>query len=512
MSAADLYNNSSGQHDTGAFFTHDTPAHFGFDTNIDLASPAQSGNMPQAFSVSQALGLAKNTLESIGSIWVEGEVSECSPFTSYSAVYFDLKDDQGSNVSCIIWKSVYENSGVQLERGLKVRIFGFFSAYPQKGRLQFHATEIIPQGEGALRQQVAKLAALLNSQGLFGRTPDFSLSRMPEKIGLVTSPSGAAVQDVRRTLENRYPLAQIYFAGATVEGANAVSSIRQALNCVSQADVEVILLVRGGGSYEDLMPFNDEGLCRQIHASRIPIVTGIGHEPDQTIADLVTYSGFNRATPTAAAQFVTPLSAYDINEGLAKSKNRIDSMCMQRFSNLKREWDSLASRKVLASPYNMLSSSRQNLDHLNSRLEGALPDRLHNQSVCLVGLKDRLHAHASHAISGNFHIVENTGHRLNSAIRRSSQVCTSSFENAQLRFKLCANNFGKAEKSLIANSASRLHDLSPLTVLARGFSLAKNAEGKLIKSARNVAEGDAMSIQLTDGVIDAKVLRINDNN
>ena len=464
---------------------------------------------PYIFSVSQAVGLAKSTLESIGSLWIEGELSSCTSSPSYAAVYFDLKDEQGCVVSCLIWKSDYQNAGVQFEKGLKVRIYGIFSVYPEKGRMQFHASNVIAQGEGVLRQQVARLAALLNSQGLCYRTPGFSLPRMPEKIGLVTSPSGAAVKDVLKTLEIRCPMAHVYFAGATVEGPNAVSSIRNALNCVSQAGVEVILLVRGGGSYEDLMPFNDESLCRQIHASAIPIVTGIGHEPDQTIADFVTYIGFNRATPTAAAQFVTPLSASDIGEELSKTKNRIDNIIMQRYSNMAREWNNLASRKVLSSPYNMLFASRQNLDHLNCRLEGALPDRLHNQMVSLARLKDGLHAHASSMVSKNTHIVENSGLRLHTALGRSCEKRISVFNNAEMRFKLCANNFGKNEKSLIANSASRLQDLSPLTVLARGFSLAKNSDGNLIKSTKEVAPGDAVSIQVTDGMIETNVVRVS---
>ena len=489
--------------------THDTAGFNGEKSSVSHVDSGQMNDKPYTFSVSQALGLAKRTLESIGSIWVEGELSACTSSPRYAAVYFDLKDEQGCNVNCLIWKSDYQSSGVHFELGLKVRIFGFFSAYPEKGRLQFHASKVIAQGEGALRQQVARLAASLNSQGLFGRTPGFSLSRLPEKIGLVTSPSGAAVKDVLRTLKNRYPLARVYFAGATVEGPNAVSSIKKALNCVSQAGVEVILLVRGGGSYEDSMPFNDEGLCRQIHASPIPIVTGIGHEPDQTIADFVTYSGFNRSTPTAAAQFVTPLSASDINEGLSKTKNRIDGIITQKYSNLAREWNSLASRKVLSSPYNMLFASKQNLDHLNSRLEGALPDRLRNQTVSLDGLKDRLNARASSLVSGNAHIVENSDLRLHSALRRSCEKYTSVLDNAEIRFKLCVNNFGKYEKSLIAHSASRLHDLSPLTVLARGFSLAKDSDGELIKSTKEVAPGDAVSIQVADGVIDANVVRVS---
>ena len=238
-----------------------------------------------ALSVSAAMGLAKNALEEVV-VRLVGEVSEVNDKPGYKAVYFTVKDEKAS-LPCMMWMNRYQASGVALSVGALVELTGRFSLYAAKGRMNFDVFSVSLAGEGQLRLQVANLARELEAMGLMDPARKRPLPAYPETIGLVTSPRGAAVHDVLRTLRRRYPLARILFAGVPVEGPGAADGLVDGLAKVVFAGAEVVLLVRGGGSFEDLMPFNDRRLARTIAACPVPVVTGIGHEPDTSIADMV---------------------------------------------------------------------------------------------------------------------------------------------------------------------------------------------------------------------------------
>ena len=238
-----------------------------------------------ALSVSAAMGLAKNALEEVV-VRLVGEVSEVNDKPGYKAVYFTVKDEKAS-LPCMMWMNRYQASGVALSVGALVELTGRFSLYAAKGRMNFDVFSVSLAGEGQLRLQVANLARELEAMGLMDPARKRPLPAYPEAIGLVTSPRGAAVHDVLRTLRRRYPLARILFAGVPVEGPGAADGLVDGLAKVVFAGAEVVLLVRGGGSFEDLMPFNDRRLARTIAACPVPVVTGIGHEPDTSIADMV---------------------------------------------------------------------------------------------------------------------------------------------------------------------------------------------------------------------------------
>ena len=256
-----------------------------------------------ALSVSAAMGLAKNALEEVV-VRLVGEVSEVNDKPGYKAVYFTVKDEKAS-LPCMMWMNRYQASGVALSVGALVELTGRFSLYAAKGRMNFDVFSVSLAGEGQLRLQVANLARELEAMGLMDPARKRPLPAYPETIGLVTSPRGAAVHDVLRTLRRRYPLARILFAGVPVEGPGAADGLVDGLAKVVFAGAEVVLLVRGGGSFEDLMPFNDRRLARTIAACPVPVVTGIGHEPDTSIADMV--ADVRASTPTAAAEAVAPV-------------------------------------------------------------------------------------------------------------------------------------------------------------------------------------------------------------
>ena len=261
-----------------------------------------AGGASAALSVSAAMALAKGALEGVV-VRLVGEVSETSSKRGYKAVYFTVKDADAA-LPCMMWMGRYKASGVDLAVGQLVELTGRFTLYAAKGRMNFDVFSIELAGEGRLRAQVAALARKLEAEGLMDPARKLPIPQFPLTIGIVTSPRGDAVHDMLRTLRNRFPVARVFVAGVQVEGAQAAASIVEGMRCMYRAGVEVMLVGRGGGSYEDMMPFNDEALARAIAACPIPVVTGIGHEPDTFIADMV--ADRRASTPTYAAMAVTP--------------------------------------------------------------------------------------------------------------------------------------------------------------------------------------------------------------
>jgi exodeoxyribonuclease VII large subunit len=316
-----------------------------------------------AVSVTAALELARGRLEGIN-LSIVGEVSELSDRPSYKAVYFTISDES-SALPCVVWRNVYSRQGIELRQGMLVEVSGRFTLYAAKGRMNFDVRSIKPVGEGALRMRVAALAERLKAEGLMADSRKQPIPRMPERIGLVTSPHGKAVHDVLRTLLRRWPVAEVLLAGVQVEGEAAVEQMLQGLRAVQAAGPDVILLVRGGGSYEDLMPFNDERLARAVFASPIPVVTGIGHEPDNSIVDMV--SDHRASTPTAAAERVSPDRA-ELAAWLADAAGSIDARLLSYFSRLDEAIARQAAHPLMHDPSHLLRGRWLALEHAQQRL------------------------------------------------------------------------------------------------------------------------------------------------
>ena len=400
------------------------------------ATPTASAQktQPEALSVSAALVIAKGLLESIN-LSIVGEVSELSNNPGYSAVYFTLSDES-SALPCVMWRNAYSSQGVELRRGMLVQVSGRFTLYAAKGRMNFDVRTVKPVGEGDLRMRVAALAAKLEAEGLMAPSRKKPIPRIPERIGLVTSPNGKAVHDVLRTLRRRWPIAEVLFAGVTVEGDTAAAQMIAGLTTVAAAKPECILLVRGGGSYEDLMPFNDEALARFVAAADIPIVTGIGHEPDTSIVDMV--ADFRASTPTAAAERVSPDSA-EVSTWLKNSVSRIDADLLNYVSQMQVRLTNIARHPLFTDDTHMLRTRYMNLDHAKQRL-----------------------AVAAGSLTNPY--------------------------NAQ-----------------ITTLAAQLEALSPLKVLARGYALASDEQGKLVRSVDDANIGQQLFVRLADGRLTAKV-------
>lgn len=410
----------------------------------------------EPLSVSAALALAKKSLESC-TVKLIGEVSEVSNKPGYKAVYFSVKDS-GASMPCMMWLNRYKSAGVDLRVGMLVELTGRFTLYAPKGRMNFDVFGLSLAGEGNLRLQVANLAKKLEAEGLMRSERKKPLPRLPERIGLVTSPRGAAVHDVLRTLRRRYPLAQVVLAGVAVEGEHAPAGLMAALEAVRDAGAEVVLLVRGGGSFEDLMPFNDEALARTIASLGVPVVTGIGHEPDTSIADMV--ADLRASTPTAAAEAVSP--ALESLEGELEIRAAgLSRALTARIERALAVVDRIADRPVFADPNMLFAVEAQSLDLFEDRLQRAIPINLDRDRVKLAHLEDR--------------------------VRSAGGAVLPRFENQ------------------LAMGASRLHDLSPLTILSRGYAITKNERGSIVKSVDAVRLNETVRVEVADGRLDCTV-------
>ena len=307
-------------------------------------------------------------------------------------------------------------------------------------------------GEGDLRLKVANIAKKLQAEGLTDPARKRPIPAFPECIGLVTSPRSAAVHDVLRTLRRRFPVATVKLAGVPVEGANAPAGIIEGLRCVVAAGSQVVLVVRGGGSFEDLMPFNDEQLARAIAACPVPVVTGIGHEVDTSIADMV--SDLRASTPTAAAEAVSP-STESLDSLFRSRSAAMQASVRRQVEGLATRVDAYASRTLFRDPQTLFAADAQMLDLSMERLNRALPATIERNAALVESARVRLLAE---------------GPRLT---QRSQHV--------------------------LANGASRLNDLSPLATLARGYAVARTPKGEVIRSVGQAPAGSNVEVSVADG-------------
>lgn len=415
-----------------------------------------SGQGASAMTVSAALALAKQSLESL-TVTIVGEVSEVSVKAGYKAAYFTVKDSSAA-LPCMMWNNRYRAAGIQLAVGQLVQMTGRFTLYAAKGRMNFDVFSIALAGEGDLRLRVANIARKLQAEGLTDPSRKRSLPMYPDRIGLVTSPRSAAVHDVLRTLRRRYPVARVLLAGVPVEGAMAPSGMIEGLRAVVAAGAQVVLVVRGGGSFEDMMPFNDEGLARAIAACPVPVVTGIGHEVDTSIADMV--SDLRASTPTAAAEAVSP-SRESLDALFASRAESLRAGSAFMMGQLHARLARMAERPVFQDPMQLIAADAQALDAASERLARALPNSMARNGQALEAERLRLVAAGPNLLSR--------------------------FDN-QMR-----------------SGASRLHDLSPVAVLGRGYSITRTADGDVVRSVDQAPTGSVVQVSVADGRLSCEV-------
>lgn len=366
------------------------------------------------------------------------------------------------------------------EEGMQVLVRGQISVYENRGDLQFIVTHLEPAGEGALRRAFELLKKKLTEEGLFDSRYKKSLPEFPRTIGVVTSASGAALHDIRITLKRRYPLARLIVYPCLVQGDGAAHSICEMLDlAASRAEADVLILARGGGSMEDLQAFNEDSVARAIHACTLPIVTGVGHETDLTIADLV--ADFRAATPTAAAELVSPLID-ELARDLGHLQLRMTRHSQRYLDQLRQQTDFFTARLVHPS---------QQLERY--RLQGSA------LKVGLVNTARQLLVELHHQIDRSKDSLRH--YNPAAQLLRSRQLVR---ENRRRLRQQCSYNLSSQQLQL-KHLTSAVQLMSPLRTLDRGYSLLRDDKGSIVSSVSSIEPGQALTATVSDGEFGVKV-------
>lgn len=435
------------------------------------------------FTVSQLNREVKQLLgTAFPSVWVKGELSNLAAASS-GHLYFTLKD-QHAQLRCAMFRSS-QRTGLSTRPadGDHVLVRGQLSLYEPRGDYQLIVDRLEAAGDGLLRQRFEALKQRLFAEGLFDEALKRPLPEIPRCIGVVTSPTGAAVHDILTVLQRRFPAIPVIIFPTQVQGASASGEIVQALQRAQRVELcDVILLARGGGSLEDLWAFNEESVARAIRAGQVPVVTGIGHEVDFTIADLA--ADLRAPTPSAAAAAVTP-DRLSWSHRLIGYQQQLTLQMRNRLMLLSQHQDWLAHRLQISHPLRRLQTTAQHLDDLELRLRHILANRAERRQQQLTTLTDRLHRNVpSIRLTSAEHAVTRTTYNLGVAWARCLQ-----YRHAQLDAVLRA-----------------LDTLSPLATLGRGYALLTDAaSGNLITSVRMAQPGETLSARLADGTLQCKI-------
>lgn len=343
------------------------------------------------------------TDELLQDVWVIGEVSNCSRPSS-GHLYFTLKDSSAS-LKVVMWRSTVVRQVFIPRDGDAVEVHGSLGVYEAGGSYQLYADTLRPTGEGLLYQEFLRLKARLEAEGLFDPERKRPIPRWPRQIGIVTSPTGAALRDMLTALRRRYPLARVIISPAPVQGDDAPPRIVEAIRLLNrQVQPDVILLARGGGSIEDLWAFNDERVARAISASRAPVICGIGHETDFTIADFA--ADLRAPTPTAAAELAVP-DRLELAEALDEIVSRMQQAVRTCLATPRWELREVQSRLALHSPESIVRSGQQRLDELIHRLETSAAHTLQVCTLHLHAAEQRLNAlNPSSVLNRGYAIVQ----------------------------------------------------------------------------------------------------------
>jgi len=436
------------------------------------------------YSVSELTQQIKLNLErSFSSLWVAGEISNLKQPSS-GHYYFTLKDDQ-SQISAVMFRGSTRHLRFRPQDGMAVLVWGHVTVYEPRGAYQIRVERMEPRGKGSLQLAFEQLKEKLGKEGLFETSRKRPIPLLPRRIGIVTSPSGAALRDLCRILHRRFPNLEVLVYPAQVQGDLAAAEIAkgiQVLNRLAQKDViDVLIVARGGGSLEDLWPFNEESVARAIATSAIPVMSAVGHEVDYTIADFV--ADVRAPTPSAAAELVVRQKD-DFLDRVRALERRLETTARYRLRDLRARVDRISTHRAFGAVLHGIETRAQKVDESVHRARFHLDRRLSRLRQQLQGLSARLSE-------------RRVDRRLGEARTRLALLSA--------RLEAAARSRIDRARRAFAEGATKLDALSPLGVLGRGYSLAWSAQGKLLRSSDEVAVGDAVRVELARGRLHCRV-------
>lgn len=452
-----------------------------------MSSPSLQREPPEVLTVSQLNRRAKSLLEShFDFAWVGGEISNfATPASGHW--YFTLKDGN-AQVRCAMFRNRNQRLRFTPNQGDEVRVRCRVSLYEGRGEFQLIVEHLEPAGAGALQAAFEQLKAKLQQEGLFDESRKRALPETASALGVITSPSGAAVHDILTVLKRRNPGIAVYLLPVQVQGEGAAQQIADAIRLANRACAEgvvhldALIVGRGGGSLEDLWAFNEEEVARTIAASELPVVSAVGHEVDFSIADFV--ADWRAPTPSAAAELLSP-NQQEWQQLLLSMEINLAQLLQHRLTRLGVRLQHLRQR--LRHPGAQLREQAQRIDDLEQRLLLAQTNSLRRRSAQLALLQSRLH---------NQSPLPNIAH------------LTAQTRELQRRLHAAVQQRVQDAGARLAHLAQMLDSLSPLSVLARGFAIVTDSQGNIIKSAAEVTTDDEVSARLAQGELSLKVLEV----
>ena len=398
-------------------------------------------------------------------VYLKGEISN---FKAHSRghFYFTLKDEN-SRINAVMFSFNNRNMKFTPYDGMKVLVTGKIDVYEASGAYQIYVEEMLEDGVGALYIAIEQLKEKLNKEGLFDKSKKKKIRRIPNRIGIVTSPTGAAIKDILTTIKRRYPVCETILFPALVQGDNAAGDIANKIKLANalrdKLELDTLIVGRGGGSLEDLWPFNEEVVARAIYDSDIPVISAVGHEIDITISDYV--ADLRAPTPTAAAELAVP----DINTiityldtATSRSYNALNNIISVNYKKL----DNIKNSYILSKPLSMYEIKEQKLDNLIDNLDKAITKTIDSVKVKLFTIKN------SYILNNPDMLYKYSGQKLNHII-------------------------------------SKLEVLNPLNTLNRGYAIVKK-DSKVLSSIKNINEGENITISLKDGNIESKIIKVGE--
>jgi exodeoxyribonuclease VII large subunit len=442
----------------------------------------------RVWTISELTRRIREVLETeIDRVWISGEISGWKVHPSSGHAYFCLKDDRAL-LNCVAWASSLRVLSARLRPrdGLKVRAFGRITVYEPRGTYQFVVEQMLDEGEGALQAAFLQLKRKLEAEGLFAPEHKRALPRFPRRIGIVTSPSGAALRDLLRVLGARWPLAEALLRPAAVQGADAAQDIAGGIRDLNEhGGCDLLVVGRGGGSLEDLWAFNEEVVARAIYHSAVPVISAVGHETDFTIADFV--ADRRAATPSNAAELAVP-DQTELLSHLAKERRFLRSCLERRMEGVRLRLQRLRMSRGLRRPEDLLRRGRLDLDRLSDRLREGLGGKAERGRLRLQKLERRfLRMEPTPRLVGFRHHLEQ---RAGAAHR----ACESALEQRRRRLEL---------------ASARLSALGPERVLARGYAIVcREDDGRILRDAGQVSAGEGIGVRLHQARLRATVTEV----
>ena len=419
----------------------------------------------------------------LGRVYLTGEISNFRLRPTHQ--YFSLKDENAI-ISATMFQSAFKKIQFRPEEGMKVLVIGKVSVFEKSGQYQINIEHMEPDGVGALYLAYEQLKKKLEAEGLFS-LPKKPIPQFPKKIAILTSESGAVIQDIQTTVARRFPIVQLVLYPTVVQGVHAVNSILKNLDLVEQEDYDVVIIGRGGGSIEDLWAFNEEPVVRRVAELSIPVISSVGHETDTTLIDFV--SDMRAATPTAAAEIATPV-LMEIHQQLRNLQTRLEQALSRQLQIKRERMQALANASIFQNPERIYQVYQQRVDQLEMRLQQMMQQSVQHKRQQLVKYQHRLE-------------LGSPSRRVETE-KQALQYLAKRLEQAQ-------GQLMKDKKQQFQRAIQQLDLLSPLKIMNRGYGILQQEE-TIIKSVDQLEVNQELTIQLVDGTVRSKVTSVEKGN